>query len=125
MLNTIKKGGAKVDRKRITISSKRQITIPQKFFDMLGFDNEAEFILRGNELVLRPIKEPLNDEFSTQILEDLINRGFSGEELLVQFKAAQKRIRPAIEALLSEAELAADGKGTYFTYNDIFEAEQP
>ena len=31
-----------MDRKIVSISSKRQITIPQKFFNLLGFGNEAE-----------------------------------------------------------------------------------
>ena len=40
--------------KKVSISAKRQITIPQKFFAMLGF--EAECMVRGNELVIRPVK---------------------------------------------------------------------
>lgn len=31
------------ERKIISVSTKRQVTIPQKFFDLLGFQNEAEF----------------------------------------------------------------------------------
>ena len=31
-----------LERKIISISSKRQVTIPQKYFDLLGFDDEAE-----------------------------------------------------------------------------------
>lgn len=42
--------------KKVSISAKRQITIPQKFFTMLGFDTEAECMVRGNELVIRPAK---------------------------------------------------------------------
>ena len=30
-----------MERKMIRISGKRQITIPQKYFDLLGFDTEA------------------------------------------------------------------------------------
>ena len=50
------KGGSKMDRKVLSISSKRQITIPQKFYQLLGFGDEAECVLRGNELIIRPIK---------------------------------------------------------------------
>ncbi len=42
--------------KKVSISTKRQITIPLKFFTMLGFDTEAECMVRGNELVLRPVR---------------------------------------------------------------------
>ena len=31
-----------MEMKKIAISAKRQITIPQKFFSTLGFDTEAE-----------------------------------------------------------------------------------
>ncbi len=50
------KGSASMESKKVSISSKRQITIPQKFFTLLGFNTEAECIMRGNELVLRPVK---------------------------------------------------------------------
>ena len=49
------KGSASMESKKVSISSKRQITIPQKFFTLLGFNTEAECIMRGNELVLRPV----------------------------------------------------------------------
>lgn len=51
------KGSASMESKKVSISSKRQITIPQKFFTLLGFNTEAECIMRGNELVLRPLKK--------------------------------------------------------------------
>lgn len=36
------KGSVLMEMKKVSISAKRQITIPQKFFSMLGFDAEAE-----------------------------------------------------------------------------------
>ena len=66
------KGSASMESKKVSISSKRQITIPQKFFTLLGFNTEAECIMRGNELVLRPVKENTSGEFAEQILADLI-----------------------------------------------------
>ena len=33
----LRKGKSSMDIKKIAISAKRQITIPQKFFSMLGF----------------------------------------------------------------------------------------
>lgn len=109
--------------KKLSISSKRQITIPQKFYTMLGFDNEAECYVRGNELVLRPVKSQTGGEFAEQILADLIAEGLSGEKLLDEFKKAQKKVRPAIETMLLEAEKAADGETESFSYEDIFGSE--
>ena len=91
---------------------------------MLGFDTEAECIVRGNELVLRPVKTSTGGEFAEQILADLITQGLSGEELLTRFKQAQKEIRPAVEAMLVEAEQVAGSNAEYATYEDIFGTEE-
>lgn len=119
-----RKGGAAMDRKQINISSKRQLTIPQKYFEMLGFESKAECVIRGNELVIRPVKENTGGEFAEQILSDLISQGLNGEDLLAQFKLIQKKVRPAVEAILADAENAALGKGEFSTYKDIFGSEE-
>ena len=123
MSTTVMKGRVPMDRKKVSISSKRQITIPQKFFSMLGFDTEAECILRGNELVIRPVKTDSSGEFDEFVLADLISQGYTGNELLEAFKAERKKIRPAVEKMLEEAERVARGEGEYYTYDDIFGAE--
>jgi hypothetical protein len=84
----------KTNRKVISISSKRQITIPQKSVS--------------------------GGEFAEQILEDLIKEGLSGEALLSEFKERQAQIRPAVESMLSEAEAVAEGKSDFATYDDVF-----
>ncbi len=117
------KGGSKMDRKVLSISSKRQITIPQKFYQLLGFGDEAECVLRGNELIIRPIKTVSGGEFAEQILEELIAEGLSGEALLARFKERQAQIRPAVESMLTDAEKVAEGKGNYATYDDVFGTE--
>ena len=63
------RGNNKMNRKILSISSKRQITIPQKFYQTLGFGDEAECVMRGNELVIRPIKTVDGGEFAEQILK--------------------------------------------------------
>lgn len=113
-----------VEIKRISISTKRQITIPQKFFAMLGFDTEAECMVRGNELIIRPAKTNLGGEFAEQILEDLIAQGYSGKDLLERFKKAQKEVRPAVETMLAEAKRVADGEAEYVSYKDVFGTEE-
>jgi len=111
------------EKKRVRISSKRQITIPQKYFSMLGFEDTAECVVRGNELVIRPVRVSSGGEFSEQILADLIKEGFSGNELLEKFRERQTKVRPAVEAMISEAEKAAIGETEYSTYEDIFGTE--
>lgn len=119
----ITKGECNMSKKIVSISSKRQITIPQKFFKMLGFDSEAECSVRGNELIIRPTHNNGSSEFAEQILADLIAQGLSGEALLEAFKEKQAAVRPAVKAMLAEAENVASGNGEFSTYEDIFGAE--
>ena len=113
----------KMNRKVLSISSKRQITIPQRFYKSLGFGDEAECIVRGDELVIRPIKTVDGGEFAEQILAELIREGLSGEELLSEFKKRQAQVRPAAEAMLVKAEDIAAGRAEYATYEDVFGTE--
>lgn len=119
----MEKENTKMNRKVLSISSKRQITIPQRFYKSLGFGDEAECIVRGDELVIRPIKTVAGGEFAEQILADLIKEGLSGEELLSEFRKRQAQVRPAAEAILAKAEDIAARRAEYATYEDVFGME--
>lgn len=121
---TMTKGSIPMEMKKLSISAKRQITIPQKFFTMLGFDTEAECTVRGNELVIRPVRTNTGGEFAEQILADLIAEGYSGNDLLERFKKAQRQVRPAVEAMLVEAVQVASLESGYIAYEDIFSTEE-
>jgi len=112
-----------MERKIIRVSGKRQVTIPQKYFEALGFSNEAECILQNNAIVIRPIRENIGNEFSEQILADLIAQGMSGQELLVKFKEMSNKIAPAIDKLIDEADSIAKGEKKGATMTDIFGVE--
>lgn len=105
-------------KKRISVSKKRQITIPVEFFKSIGINKEVDCYLQNNAIVIRPAREDMG-EFDEQILADLISQGFSGQELLVRFKQTRQKIRPAVENLLKEAYLAAQGKAPFSAYEDI------
>lgn len=124
MPTIIMKGSVPMEMKKVSISSKRQITIPQKFFTVLGFDKEAECMVRGNELVIRPTKTNTGGEFAEQILAELIERGYSGAELLQRFKQAQSQVRPAVEEMIGEAERVAASESEYMSYEDVFCGEE-
>ena len=123
MNTAVTKGAGSMDIKKVSISAKRQITIPQKFFTLLGFDDEAECVVRGNELVIRPVRNNSGGEFAEQILADLIAEGLSGDELLKKFKETQKKVRPAVEEMLEDASKAALSEGGFETYSDVFGSE--
>jgi len=122
MLQIIKPGGNPMMKKRISVSQKRQITIPIEFFSTLGIEKEVECYLQNNALVIRPVREN-SGEFDEQILADLISQGLSGKELLEKFKQMRREIRPAVEHLLGEARLAAAGKTQFSAYEDVFGTE--
>lgn len=96
-----------IETKRIQISSKRQITIPAKFFNALGFDKEVECIFSGDMLILKPVKQE-DSYFAEQILDDLIREGYTGQQLLVEFKKMNRKVKPAIEKLIEEADRIAE-----------------
>ncbi len=120
MNQTTYAGKKRSGKKRIKVSEKRQITIPIDFYKALRLEDEVDCQLHGDAIVIRPVQEH-SGEFDEQILAELINKGYSGKELLNKFKETRRRIKPAINSLINEAELAAEGKADYLTYEDIFE----
>lgn len=114
--NSTKLNRDNFESKRIHISSKRQITIPAKFYDAIGFDDEIECIFARGMLILTPVVKE-ESTFAEEILADLIKQGYSGEGLLLKFKEISKKIRPAVESLIHEAEEIAKQKNV--NYEDI------
>ena len=112
------------EQKKVTITSKRQFTIPQKFFTKLGFDREAVCTLGDGMLIIEPVKSENGGEFAEQILADLIAEGYSGQDLLSEFKSRQSKVRPAVEKMLKTAKDAANGIGEYYSYEDVFGGKQ-
>lgn len=121
-MSTAVKRGAAMENKRIKISSKRQITIPQQFFDSLGFADEAECSLKDGALIIRPVRQN-GGEFAEQILADLLAQGYQGDELFAKFKEAQSKVRPAVERMIQEADAFAMKKDGGVFLEELFDAE--
>jgi len=113
-----------MERKIISVSVKRQITIPQKYFDALGFDNEAECILQESGILIRPVRDTRGGEFSEQILADLIAQGYDGTELLEKFKQQNKMARPAVQKLIDETDAFVQSGEGKVTINELFGTEE-
>ncbi len=110
--------------KRISVSSKRQITIPLRYYEELGIDSEVECELKDGTIVIRPVKSEPTGEFDEFILADLIKEGYQGEELLEKFKEMRRKIRPAVLKMIAEAEeYVASGKGR-LTLEELFGSEE-
>lgn len=94
-----------VEIKQITVSEKRQMTIPKRFYEKLGLGNDIICELRNDEIVLRPI--PKEGDFSEEILKDLVAEGYNGQDLLHEFQYRKTQTRPAVEKLIAESGRAA------------------
>ncbi|HBN85876.1 MAG TPA: AbrB family transcriptional regulator [Clostridiales bacterium] len=121
----LNKKDTQMEKRRISISSKRQITIPAKYFESLGLDKELECICSKDMLILKPVKKE-DPAFAEEILADLIKQGYTGEKLLTEFKKMNRMVRPAIEKIIEEAdEIAKTASTNYFDpTNDIFGDEE-
>lgn len=106
----------------IRVSKKRQITIPLKYYEALDLGDQVECSLENGAIVIRPLRRT-DDEFSVEILKELVSKGFSGDELVREFEAARYRVRKAVDRLLEEVDRIADGTQSSACFDDIFNPE--
>jgi|LSQX01.1.fsa_nt_gb bifunctional DNA-binding transcriptional regulator/antitoxin component of YhaV-PrlF toxin-antitoxin module len=107
--------------KVISVSKKRQITIPLEFYDELKLGNEVECLLVGEKIVIQPLRRDTSD-FSVEILKDLLYQGYSGKELLIKFEEQSKDIKGAIEKLREEADAIAAGEISAANLDEVFDS---
>jgi bifunctional DNA-binding transcriptional regulator/antitoxin component of YhaV-PrlF toxin-antitoxin module len=99
-----------MERKRIKVSSKRQITIPQTFFDELQIRAEVDCILKDGELIIRPVGEDNFFDFSDLILEDLLKQGIPQEKLVAEFRKMRENMQHAFGKMIEEGKQIAKEK---------------
>ncbi len=107
------------ERKRVSISSKRQFTIPQQFYRALGFDKEAICTVKDGALVIVPVRGD-SDDMTEEILSELIEEGYEGEALLKEFRIRQGKVRTSIENMLAQAKEAAKGESESYCFDEVF-----
>ena len=105
--------------KIVSISQKRQITIPQKYFSRFRFGGHAKISMIDRGILIEPA-ENIHGEFDVQILQDLVQQGFSGEELINAFKERRAELPVAIEAMKKEAHEIACGTAEFDKVEDVF-----
>ena len=110
------------DRKIISVTGKRQLTIPLKFYEKLGLGKEVECFIEKNGLVIRPLPQD-DGAFSVEILKDLVSQGYSGNELVSKFTEERENITSAIGALLAEGNEIVTGKKKGASMKDVFGKE--
>jgi bifunctional DNA-binding transcriptional regulator/antitoxin component of YhaV-PrlF toxin-antitoxin module len=111
-----------MERKIISVSPKRQITIPLKLYKRLNLGNEVECYVENGALVIRPVPSDTG-EFSLEILKDLVDQGYSGDELVRKFAEQSDNLKKAIGRMLDEADEIASGKRKGASVSDVFGKE--
>ena len=110
-------------KRRISVSAKRQITIPIEFFKKLGVEKEVECYMDGDQMIVRAVEPERSGEFAEEILADLLAQGYQGDELMENFKVMNRSIRTAASKLIEEADQIAAGEVQSATLADIFGEE--
>ncbi len=123
MANALMKEQMVMKKKIVSISSERQITIPQKIYYELGFSDEAECIVRKGSLIIRPARRNLIDDFDFYIVKDLKKEGVPRRNVSAMLRYRAK-VRVAAKIMLKKAKNVAYGlDDEYSTYDDIFDEE--
>ncbi|MEK4231361.1 AbrB/MazE/SpoVT family DNA-binding domain-containing protein [Solibacillus sp. FSL H8-0538] len=76
------------EQKKVKVSKQRQMTIPKIYFDALGIQEEVTVEMTDEGLLIKPVVK-IPDDFAEQLLESMIAKGLSGQELLDKFKEAK------------------------------------
>jgi len=108
--------------KIISVSKKRQITIPLDFYKKLDLGKEVKCSLEDGKIVIQPLSRDTS-EFSVEILKDLVSQGYSGNELVEKFEIQSKDIKNAITNIREEADAIAAGEKPAASFDDVFGSE--
>lgn len=102
--------------KKISVSAKRQMTIPKQFYDELNLGNEVLCEIVDDALIIRRVQDEL--DFSEFILSDLIKEGYEGEALVKEFKYRKAQTHNVVHTMIEQTR---DYK-TYETVDELFDS---
>ena len=100
----------------IKISSKRQITIPARYYEAAGFGEYALCTWTDQGILLQPL-DMEDEDVTVDILRSLIKQGFEGEELIEHYQEMKRRI-VSVRCKLDEAERDVS-EGRVDTYENM------
>lgn len=100
--------------KKISVSAKRQMTIPKQFYDELKIEDDVTCQIVDNTLVIKPVHNGI--DFSEFILKDLVKEGYTGDTLLKEFSYRKSQINNSVHNMIDDTR---DYK-TYSNVDDLF-----
>lgn len=80
-----------IKRKTIKVSAQRHLVIPKEFYEALNIGEEVTIELYEGQLVIKPVIK-VSEDFAENLLEKLIEAGYSGEELVAKFKEVKQMV---------------------------------
>ena len=107
--------------KKISVSEKRQITIPKEFFDALNIGKEIECSIANNCIIIKPVVDTSLDEFSEYILKDILNDGIANENILNEFKKRKEKLKKAAKKYNADIDKAIDNQDNLICAEDVFD----
>ena len=93
----------------IKISSKRQITIPAKWYREMEFGEYALATWTEEGILIQPL-EVRDEDVSVDILRHLVAQGYEGDELIEQYRKMQPKIVSVRRAIEKAEEDVAAGR---------------
>jgi bifunctional DNA-binding transcriptional regulator/antitoxin component of YhaV-PrlF toxin-antitoxin module len=93
-----------MQKRRINVSPKRQITIPLPFYKELGIESEVECFVKDGVLIIKPVQDLSGGTFAVEILKDLVKQGYQGDNLIAKFQETSGKVRTAVESMINEAD---------------------
>ena len=106
--------------KRISVSEKRQITIPKEYYEALNIGNEIECSMVDNCIIIKPVTENSLDEFSEYILKDIIKEGYKNEEIVKEFIKRREELKKATQKFNQNIDKQAKSINKLPTFKDVF-----
>lgn len=121
--------GFSMDKKvrLVSVTSKRQLTIPVDFYRELNMSpGKVRCILENGRIIIEPIDTSNFWDFSADILQELVSEGLDGEELINEFKQRKDIVKEAFMYMVNEAKediKNGTGKDAEEVFNEILADE--
>lgn len=91
------------DFKTVRVTSKRQLTIPKKYFEALQIGERARCYMQGEKLVIEPAGVDEFWDFTSDILKELVDENYTGKDLLREFEVRKEKAGRGLERMVAEA----------------------
>ena len=123
-MKTLERNKKVMKTKKISVSEKRQITIPKDFFDALNIGKEIECGMVDNYIIIRPVQENSTDEFSEYILQDILKEGYKDKDILEEFKKRRNELKKAAKEFNNDIDNEIKSISNLKGINEVFGSDE-